>query len=817
MAEVMQYEFPVSGSKEKSSGKIPDNQELEKKGAVKGPETDLPEVLGEKTPTRFTIDEYYKDDELGKEVLKNKYLAPWETNPYDMWKRIAKAMASVEKDVDLWYKRFFTILEDFRFVPGGRIMHGAGRDDITTTLNNCYVVGIKDDSIKSIYDAIQDEAITYKYGGGCGHDLSVLRPSGSTIGGTGGESCGPTGFMNLFSENTNTIAQHGRRGANMQTIRVDHPDVRKFVGIKQNDVDMVKYSNISVLLTHSFMKAVEDGTTFDLTWSGKVYETIDARELWGEIVTAAHESAEPGIIFWETMQDYHNAEYCSPLVSTNPCGEQPLPDGGCCNLGSVNLDRFVDEDGQFMTEPFCETVAIATRFMDNVVEYNVDRHALDVQKDNALKDRRVGLGLLGLGDMFIRMGISYDSDKALEVADEICSLMRDTAYETSVTLAQEKGAFPNFEWDGFSESKFAQELSDDLKTSIEKNGIRNATLLTVPPTGSGAIVARVTSGIEPVFQTSYFRRVKQNEGYGNTFKEFKVYHPTVRSLFGDDENLPEYVVTAHHIDPYFRVKMQGVIQKYIDTSISSTVNLSADIDKETVADIYMTAYKAGLKGITVYRESSREGILISEDQRAKENGETLETEADDSKAVAVSGRRASGELRPRIRPGETRGVTKRIRTGEGSLYITINEDEKGLCEVFTTIGKAGGNAAAQSEAISRLISLALRSGIDPVDVVKQLKGISGPNPTWENGQLVLSTPDAIGKALESYLYEQPVDAEDTPEEVMKTRFTMVEGPQQAETANYNPRTMTTCPDCGSDIFHENGCVTCPSCGFSKCE
>ena len=593
--------------------------------------------------------------------------------------------------------------------------------------------------------------------------------------------------------------------------------MRKFVGIKQNDVDMVKYSNISVLLTHAFMKAVEDGTTFDLTWSGKVYETIDARELWGEIVTAAHESAEPGIIFWETMQDYHNAEYCSPLVSTNPCGEQPLPDGGCCNLGSVNLDRFVDEDGQFMTEPFCETVAIATRFMDNVVEYNVDRHALDVQKDNALKDRRVGLGLLGLGDMFIRMGISYDSDKALEVADEICSLMRDTAYETSVTLAQEKGAFPNFEWDGFSESKFAQELSDDLKTSIEKNGIRNATLLTVPPTGSGAIVARVTSGIEPVFQTSYFRRVKQNEGYGNTFKEFKVYHPTVRSLFGDDENLPEYVVTAHHIDPYFRVKMQGVIQKYIDTSISSTVNLSANIDKETVADIYMTAYKAGLKGITVYRESSREGILISEDQRAKENGETLETEADDSKAVAVSGRRASGELRPRIRPGETRGVTKRIRTGEGSLYITINEDEKGLCEVFTTIGKAGGNAAAQSEAISRLISLALRSGIDPVDVVKQLKGISGPNPTWENGQLVLSTPDAIGKALESYLYEQPVDAEDTPEEVMKTRFTMVEGPQQAETANYNPRTMTTCPDCGSDIFHENGCVTCPSCGFSKCE
>ena len=813
MAESMQYEFPVSDSKEQSSGKIIEHVDTEKKDAKQTPTTDLPEVLGEKTPTEYTIEEYYSDDDLGKEVLQNKYLAPWEKNPYDMWKRISKAMASVEKDIEKWYTRFFTILEDFRFVPGGRIMHGAGREDITTTLNNCYVVAIKNDSVKSIYHAIQDEAITYKYGGGCGHDLSVLRPSGSAIGGTGGESCGPTGFMNLFSENTNTIAQHGRRGANMQTISVDHPDIMKFISIKGNDVDMVKYSNISVLLNHAFMKAVEDDTNFDLRWEGKVYETVKAKELWDEIVSAAHASAEPGIIFWETMKDYHNAEYCSPLVSTNPCGEQPLPDGGCCNLGSINLARFVDENGEFMMEMFHETVSIATRFMDNVVEYNVDRHALDVQKENAMNDRRVGIGLLGLGDMFIKMGISYDSDRALEIADQICRTMRDTAYETSVEIASEKGPFPNFEWDGFEKSKFVAQLSDDLKNKIKKNGIRNATLLTVPPTGSGAIVARVTSGIEPVFQTSYFRRVKQNEGYGNTFKEFKVYHPTIKDLFGNDENLPDYVVTSHDIDPYFRVKMQGVIQKYIDTSISSTVNLASDVNKETVANIYMRAYKAGLKGITVYRESSREGILITEEQKAKENGE----EKNNSPQQPITARRASGDLRPRIRPGETQGVTKRIRTGEGSLYITINEDNKGLCEVFTTIGKAGGNAAAQSEAISRLISLALRSGIDPEDVVKQLKGISGPNPTWENGQLILSTPDAIGKALESYLFDRPVEGEDTAQDVNKTRFTMVEAPELNKAENYNPRTMVTCPDCGSDIFHENGCVTCPSCGFSKCE
>lgn len=834
MADAMQYEFPVSDSKEKSSGSIDNTKKIPNNTTEEGLKTDLPEMLGESTPKQYTIDEYYKDDDLGKEVLQNKYLAPWEKNPYDMWKRIAKAMANVEKDVDLWYKRFFTLLEDFRFVPGGRIMHGAGREDITTTLNNCYVVAIKKDSIKSIYDTIQDEAITYKFGGGCGHDLSILRPSGSEIGGTGGESCGPTGFMNLFSENTNTIAQHGRRGANMQTIRIDHPDVKKFINIKNGNIDMVKYSNISVLLTHEFMKAVDEESEFNLTFDGEVYETVPAKDLWNQIVDSAHASAEPGIIFWDTMKDHHNAEYCSPLVSTNPCGEQPLPDGGCCNLGSINLSRFIDENQNFMMDAFKETVSVATRFMDNVVEYNIDRHALEAQKQNAINDRRVGIGLLGLGDMFIRMGISYDSDKALEVADEICKAMRDTAYETSVEIGKEKGSFPNFDWEGFSKSKFIEKLSPELQDKIKENGIRNSTLLTVPPTGSGAIVARVTSGVEPMFQTSYFRRVKQNEGYGNTFKEFKVYHPSIKELFGGDSDLPDYVITAHDIDPYFRVKMQGVIQKYIDTSISSTVNLKAETDKETVGDIYMTAYKAGLKGITVYRESSREGILITEDQKEKEAGNSVDSKEDKTLLNSKNNEgsqlvRSKKNLRPRFRPGETQGVTKRIRTGEGSLYITINEDEHGLCEIFTTIGKAGGNAAAQSEAISRLISLSLRSGIDPNDVVKQLKGISGPNPTWENGQLILSTPDAIGKALESYL--KGIDTQNNNDPAMsidksndiddeinttKTKFTMIDSSPE-NTPNYNPKTMTTCPDCGSNIQHEGGCVTCVSCGFSKCE
>ena len=759
------------------------------------------------TPKHYTIQQYYDNDTLGSDVLKQKYLAPWEEHPYQMWKRQSKALASVEKTKALkkrWEEKFFSILEDFKFVPGGRIMHGAGREDITTTLNNCYVVAVRDDSIKSIYDTIINEALTYKYGGGCGHDLSVLRPSGKAINGTGGESCGPTGFMNLFSENTNTIAQHGRRGANMQTLRIDHPDINKFISIKTGDIDMVKYSNISVLLTHDFMEAVKEDKDFDLTYEGEVYETVKAKELWNKIIDHAHSSAEPGLLFWDTMKDYHNAEYCSPLVSTNPCAEQPLPDGGCCNLGAVNLERFVDENGNFMIDQFKETVAIGTRFLDNVVDYNMDRHALEDQKQNAKNDRRVGLGILGLGDMLVRLGIKYDSEDALQTIEQIMQIFRDTAYETSSELATEKGEYPNFNWKGYSKSKFVKNLPKSLQQKIKKDGIRNCTLTTVAPTGSGAIVARVTSGVEPIFATSYKRRVKENDGYGKSFKEYTVYHPIIETLFGTDKDLPEHVVTAHHIDPYFRVRMQGAIQKYIDSSISSTVNLAEEITVETIADIYMTAYEAGLKGITVYREGSREGILV--------------TEKDEKTEKMVDSKELSTEINldksPRTRPTQTSGVTRRIRTGEGTLYITINEDENGLCEIFTTIGKAGGNAAAQSEAISRLISLSLRSGLDPHAIVRQLKGISGPNPTWEDGRLILSTPDAIGKALDDYLSEKKNNTSNNKIDLSKSDKPRITLAQEKLEDNG----MMICTECHNhSVTNEGGCLTCRDCGWSKCD
>jgi len=577
---------------------------------------------------------------------------------------------------------------------------------------------------------------------------------------------------------------------------------------------MVKYSNISVLLTHDFMNAVESDSNFELKWQDQVYKTVNARGLWNRIISHAHASAEPGLLFWDTMKEFHNAEYCSPLVSTNPCAEQPLPDGGCCNLGAVNLERFVDEDGNFMVEEFKETIQYATRFLDNVVDYNIDRHALDSQKENAKNDRRIGLGILGLGDMLVKMKIKYDSDDALQTVDQAMQIFRDTTYETSCDLAHEKGSFPNFEWDGYGQSKFVKNLPKHIKDNIKENGIRNCTCTTVAPTGSGAIVARVTSGIEPIFATSYKRKVKKNDGYGKEFNEYNVYHPIIEKLFGNDENLPDYIVTAHDIDPYFRVKMQGIVQKYIDSSISSTVNLREDIDIDTVADIYMSAYKSGLKGITVYREGSREGILLTENKQS----EVQNTEGNG----VLNGTKVHKlvQRRPRIRPGTTEGVTRRIRTGEGTLYITINQDHDGLCEVFTAIGKAGGNAAAQSEAISRLISLALRSGIDPNAIVRQLIGISGPNPTWEDGRLILSTPDAIGKALDDYLNNQnTIQPQQDGNFPSSTQFTLAE---EFETdykpvTDYTYKNITTCPDCGGTVLHQSGCVTCPSCGFSKCE
>lgn len=746
--------------------------------------------------------DYYGDNDLAADVVRSKYLAPTEQGPMHMWSRIARAIASVEKDQEFWYQKFLGLLFDFTFVPGGRVMHGAGREDARRrpTLSNCYVIPIEEDSLEGIYRCIEESAMVYRTGGGVGTDLSRLRPEGAPVNATIDHSPGATAFMNLFSESTNTVSQAGRRGALMLTLRVDHPDVERFVTIKNDPRrQKVQYANISVLITHEFMQAVMNDAEFPLRWGGKVYRTVKAKELWFKIITNAHASAEPGIIFWDTMKDYHNVEYANPLTSTNPCGEQPLASYTACNLGNLNLSKFVSPDGTFRYEDLAEATRVATRFMDDVIDYNMDNHALEKIRKAVASDRRIGLGITGLADALVMMKIRYDSQEALDAVERMMQVIRDESYRTSIAIAREKGAFPLFAWEGYSQSKFVQSLPQEIREEIRKDGIRNSTVITVPPVGTGSIVAQTSSGIEPIFCTSYRRRVKNHDG--DTFTEYKVYHPLVKKMFGDDEHLPEYVVTAHQIDPYFRVRMQGVIQKYVDSSISSTVNLPEEVSIETVADIYMTAYKAGLKGITVYREGSREGILQTEEYAKKQSGQAPRPEEKKPKA-------------PRQRPRTTFGVTERVKTGEGYLYVTINEDEDGLCEVFTTIGKAGGNAAAQSEAISRLISLSLRAGIDPREIISQLKGISGPSPVWDNGIQVLSTPDAIGKVLERYI-ENREQLRHYREVTPKSQDTAPPAPPQAG-RDAGPKTHTACPECGTNVEHVSGCVVCYNCGWSKC-
>ena len=788
-------------------------------------EPDASEILDRARRT----DDYYPDA-LAADVLRNKYLAPGEEGPLDLWERVARALASVEEDSDYWYEEFFGILFDFKFVPGGRVMHGAGREDALRkpTLANCYVIPITEDSLEGIYGCLAESAMVYRTGGGVGTDLSILRPKGAPVNATVAGSPGSTSFMNLLSESTNTVSQAGRRGALMLTMRVDHPDIEDFITIKNDQSRRkVQYANISCLITHEFMRAVIDDTDFDLRWNGMAFKTVRARELWRRIIENAHASAEPGIIFWDTMREYHNVEYANPLVSTNPCAEQPLAAYTACNLGSINLSKFVNGDGVFDYEDLAEVARTATRFLDDVIDYNMEAHALDKIKEAVASDRRIGLGITGLGDALVQMRIKYDTDEALTMVDRMMETICRAAYQTSIDLAREKGSYPLFSWDGVSQSKFIQALPDDLREQIKQFGMRNSTVLTVPPVGTGSIVAQSSSGVEPIFCTSYRRRVKQDDG--ESFTEYKVYHPLIQELWGDDEELPDYVVTAHDIDPYFRVRMQGVIQRWIDSSISSTVNLPNDVSVETVADIYVTAYQAGLKGITVYREGSREGILVTDKKEAPKAAESPA----DSPAAAVpdNGSAANGtrprRLKPRPRPAITRGVTERIRTGDGSLFITINEDEDGMCEVFASLGKAGGAAAAQSEAMCRLISLALRSGLDPRAIVDQLKGISGPNPVWDNGELILSAPDAIGRAVERYL-ERRGDLEGgganangngstrgsaSADVVVRAAIKSEEfqGPGAMPA-----RPMSSCPDCGSPVASENGCLLCRHCGWSKC-
>ena len=572
-----------------------------------------------------TLD-YFNGDDLRARVFYEKYAlrdpsgGVIERTPSQMWRRIARELASVEATAEKrreWKEKFYWLLDDFRFIPGGRIMHGAGNPKRVTLLN-CYVVPVHDDSIESIFEWMKQAARTYSLGGGVGTDTSVLRPRGAPVNNAARSSTGSVSFMELFSLTTGTIGQSGRRGALMITIADSHPDVLDFVKVKRN-LNRVRYANISVRVSDAFMRAVDHDTDFTLHFANdraSLTKTIRARDLWNELIRGARDYAEPGLIFWDQVKRWSTSEYDGMnVLTTNPCSEIPLePYGNCC-LGNVNLAQFVSDpfgpQARVDWDSLEPALGYATRFLDNVLDYNADRHPLPQQKEASLKSRRIGVGFTGLGDMLIKLGLKYDTDEAIAFVDELYDRIKSIVYDASVSLAQEKGVFPAYDAERHLQNLFLTTLQPRVLERIRRHGLRNVALLTVPPVGSGAALAGVTSGIEPIFDLSYIRR---SESLSQ--ETFKVYHPLVRQYmarFGieREETLPSFFVTAHQTKAEMRVKMQAAIQKHIDHSISSTVNLPRETTSEEVERIYFLAWKLGCKGITVYRAGSRENILTA--------------------------------------------------------------------------------------------------------------------------------------------------------------------------------------------------------------
>jgi ribonucleoside-diphosphate reductase alpha chain len=750
---------------------------------VKLPAETLAAFGGDELRARVFYEKYALRDAKGRQT---------EMIPDDMWRRVARELASPEKDEEKkkeWTSKFFWLLQDWRFVPGGRILFGAGQSRKSTLLN-CYFFRIREDSIEAIFDWCREAARTYSYGGGVGTDISVLRPRGAPVNNSAIYSSGSVSFMELLSTTTGTIGQAGRRGALMITIRVDHPDVIDFVNVKK-DLKKVNYANISVKITDEFMRAVEADGDFLLRFKNdrvEVSRTVRARDVWKSLIRGAWQSAEPGVLFWDTIKRESTTEYNGMEVQgVNPCSEQTLESYGCCCLGSVNLSAFVKE-------PFTERASLdwdsltkatqyGVRFLDNVLDYNAERHPLTQQRDASLLSRRIGVGITGLGDMLIKLGLKYDEDSTIEFVDHLFERIKNVIYDYSTELGKEKGSFPAFDAEKHLAQPFVSRLDEKVKEKIRNQGIRNAAVTTIPPVGSGSILAGTSSGVEPVFALFYTRRSKSlSEG------EFKVFHPLVKEYMAatgakDEGQLPNYFVTSHQIKPEMRVKMQATIQKHIDTAISSTVNLPQEITPEEVEKIYLLAWRMGCKGITVYREGSREGILETEKVAKK-----------------IEAPRAPASFE---RPKMMEGRTLKLKLPQGSIYLTANLVEGEIKEVFVTLGKSGADENADAAALGRLISLYLQHGGDIKSVISTLKGIKGKYVSWDEGVQLQSIPDAIAKALELL----------TLNHVVKE----AEGPAPGPTSKVEVR-GTTCPDCHENtLIFENGCYRCSSCGYSKCE
>jgi len=728
-------------------------------------------------------------------VLEKRYLKKNEDGKVvetveELFRRVATAIAAAdlqhgksEPEVMLLEDEFYEMMTSLDFLPNSPTLMNAGQK--LGQLSACFVIPIED-SMESIFDAVKHTAIIHKSGGGTGFSFSNLRPHGDIVGSTKGVSSGPISFMTVFDTATEAVKQGGtRRGANMGILRVDHPNIIEFMTAKDDNQRFNNF-NISVAITDSFMQAVADDTDYDLVnpRTKKVVKQLRAREVFDQIVNHAWKNGEPGIVFIDRINASNPTPKIGQIESTNPCGEQPLLPYESCNLGSINLAMMV-ADKAVDYPKLQKTVWKAVHFLDNVIDVN--KYPIKKIEETTKANRKIGLGVMGWADMLIQMGVPYNSDSAITLAEDVMGFIQREARNASTALAADRGVFPNYEgsiYDG-------------------KVRLRNATVTTIAPTGTLSIIASCSSGVEPLFAVSYVRNVME----GTKLLEVNPYFEKIAkergfwsrdlmeriadagSLQGFDE-IPDDVksvfVTAHDISPLEHVTMQAAFQKYIDNAVSKTVNFPHDATPKEVEDVYMLAYQLNCKGVTVYRDGSREDQVLSTGKTKQEPG----SEASPTQMKIV----------PRKRPENIKGETRHMKTGCGNIYVTVNSDEHGqLFELFTHMGKAGGCASSQAEAIGRLVSLALRSNIEPEVIVKQLKGITCHNQAWAPGGKITSCSDAIAKAVELYV-------------------------QRGGKANGNGNghghgdtmRLGACPECGGAVEHEGGCAVCHSCGFTKC-
>ncbi len=816
------------------------------------------DVINLKSQEPVTKEQIYADGrELGFadnaiRVMEKRYLIRNEEGkvietPKGMYRRVAKALATVEArygakeaQVREWEEKFYTVLSRFEFTPAGRTVTNAGA--LTRLISNCIVLHF-DDSMESIFATLRDAALLQQAGSGLGFAWHLLRPAGTVTVASRGMASGPVSFLHAYNTAFGVIKQQGRHGANMGVMRVDHPDILEFIDCKRKEGEIVNF-NVSVSLTDEFMKAVKSDSKepWLCEWKGTkmkprmikrnnrgVYVshedvTLTARELMDRIVEAAWTNGEPGVLFPDAANRTNPVPHLGRLEATNPCGEQYLHDGDVCNLGSINLAQFV-QNGAIDEARLRDVTRLATRMLDNVIDIS-DFPAEKVNK-RFRENRRVGLGIMGFADMLYQLHVPYNSPEGFATAERVMKIVNDASHEESEAVAQQKGVFPHWE-----KSIFGPHGQNRLQ--------RNAALTTVAPTGSISMLLDCSSGIEPFFALAYF---KENIMGGDSLTYFNKYFEAELKRLGlytkelvDDvvktgsiqhrTDLPEDVrhtfVTAMDISAEDHIRMQAAFQKHVDNSISKTINFKNSATRDDVRNGYIMAWELGCKGGTVYRDGSRQEQVLSVKSQKNNTEQATVAPTATTKTATAEVAPAQHTLKPRPRPARTYGATYEVKTGYGDLYVTINSDAEGKpFEVFATIGKTGGVFAAKSEAICRLISLALRSGLDVKSIIKQLKGIRGPMPTWTKKGMVLSIPDAIAQIMDEHMKEgqmQLFHGKRTPEAlaapmVLEMPITAKQ-PSHASIADFG--VSPVCPDCANILVMAEGCMSCKACGFSRC-